>query len=593
MEQDNFLLEIRHEFLEESKDLLEQLSNTFLDFEKDGADSPSMPEILRVLHNLKGSGKAVEFHHLGEFAHQVEDLFIALRDKKLDFSPPVISLIWEVLDLFQKQIEALKNHPDNANVYAELLQKIASLDDKAEVENVDEQENIVFHNIPEEQNKLADTAEMSDEEALRLMQQMEEGTQITPRETEEKNEVPAVPPAQTENAKKQVPTTEETIKLKLSKVDNLLNYFGEQVILQSRLNYLVDSKAEQAELKACVSNLQKVTFDLQQMTINFRVVPVAMIFNRLERIARDTARATGKTIEFEKIGAELELDKTIVDNLFDPLMHMVRNAVDHGIEEPKQRELAGKNPIGKIHIMAKKRGNIFIIEIQDDGKGINKEIILNKAISKGLIKENHQLSDAEICNLIFHNGLSTKDAATDISGRGVGMDVVQEMIKSLHGNCQITSEENKGSKFIIELPMSLSMFNGTVISIEDKRFILPNSEFIETFPLNDENIDQIDSGKYIIERREEILEVVFLNNDFAKNFLVEGLGLKRIAAVVPYAGKKYAVIFDKILSQERIMSRKIPIDVESISGISGGTILGDGNVALILGLSQLIEKRVG
>jgi two-component system, chemotaxis family, sensor kinase CheA len=394
---------------------------------------------------------------------------------------------------------------------------------------------------------------------------------------------------------------EEYIRINLNKIDNLLDYFGEQLILQSTLEFAKNNVVENEDLiLKTITQLNKITYDLQQNAISLRMLSVKNVFGKMERIVRDTSRNLNKKIEFIVSGENHELDKTIVDSIVDPLTHMVRNAVDHGIEATSEERIkAGKPEYGRVWLNAYHKGGFFNIEIKDDGKGLDKNRILEKAIKNGLIKPNHNLKDEEIYNLIFESGFSTKEKATEVSGRGVGMDVVKHSVNKLKGTCSLSSNPGKGSTFLIKLPLTLAIFNGMIIEENSEVFIFPNSDIEEAIVVKKDQIRELNNHEKIFKFNDEVISAVKLSsimpiglkNRFKKPQENDNTAKTNYSALITsHKGRRYAILVDELMSQQRIVLKNLGKEIENLPGVAGGTILGNGKVALILETSGLLNS---
>jgi two-component system chemotaxis sensor kinase CheA len=298
------------------------------------------------------------------------------------------------------------------------------------------------------------------------------------------------------------------IRVPLSKIDDLLNTFGEQVIYLSALDHYKDNFVKhEEEIQRTLLTLRKLAFDLQHSTMTLRMVNLKSLFSKLDRCIRDASLGIGKKVEAEFVGSHLELDKTIVDQISDPLIHIIRNAVDHGIEDNNERVQLQKNESGKVTITARREGGSFVIEIKDDGKGLDKDKILKKAQERGLVSENEILTEKEILELIFENGFSTKEQVSEFSGRGVGMNVVKEVVNSLKGTCEIESHLGKGTCFKIKLPLSLSLFNGLLIELSSQKFVVPSAQVSEIKNCEDVEIREVLPNQFVFKMRDEIIEL--------------------------------------------------------------------------------------
>ena len=337
--------------------------------------------------------------------------------------------------------------------------------------------------------------------------------------------------------------------------------------------------------------------------VSMRMVSIKPLFVRMERSVRDVCKITGKDIDFIREGETQEIDKTIVDSLMDPLNHMVRNSIDHGIETKEDRVKAGKNPKGRVVLSAQRNGGAFEIILEDDGKGLDKEKILEKAIKQRLVVgDGSNLNDSQIYEFIFNPGFSTKDQVTEISGRGVGLDVVKQKIKQLKGTFSVTSTKGKGSKFIIRLPLSLAMFNGTVVKIDDERYVVPNSDFNEAIYFDKNLIQKALTKENVIRIKDRVLKVIDLRRHLVtptrqyKHSEKDGKSKNKevkhaLALVSKVENEEYAFVVNDILSQEQIVLKRLGPEFRQIKMSSGGTILGDGKVAIVLDLNMMLDSK--
>lgn len=384
--------------------------------------------------------------------------------------------------------------------------------------------------------------------------------------------------------------SDEFIRLPLHKIEDLLNDLSEQVILQSTLDHFrQDIVANAEDVNRTIMQLGKITNELQQTAISLRMLSLRGVFSKMQRTVRDTAKILGKDIRFVTDGDDTELDKTIIDELSSPLTHVIRNAVDHGIEPPEERLKAGKPKVGTVKMSASYSGRYFYLEIEDDGKGLDRDKIRKKAIEKNLISPDDQLTEQQILNLIFLNSFSTKDEATDISGRGVGMDAIKGAIEKLRGSIDLKSETGKGTKLTIKLPPTLAIFNGIVIKSADRKFIFPSSDVFEIYHIDINEARDISPGKKIIRIRDTVYPIIELKKVY--NLPVnkqEQQSNKNVLLTVKNNDKAYGVLVDDIIAQQRIVFKNLGKELDGLMGIAGGTILADGKVALIAEIGDLI-----
>lgn len=392
-------------------------------------------------------------------------------------------------------------------------------------------------------------------------------------------------------AKKQAQTkasSSKTIRVNIERLDILMNLFEELVIDRGRLDQ-ISHDLDNQELRETVERMSRVTSDLQTIVLNMRMVPVETVFNRFPKMIRQLARDLNKKVELQIVGAETELDRTVIDEIGDPLVHLLRNAMDHGVETPEVRRAKGKSEEGNIVLKAYHSGNHVFIEITDDGAGINKEKVLEKAISKGIVTREAaaSYSDKQIYELIFASGFSTADKISDVSGRGVGLDVVKSTIESLGGSVSIDSQEGVGSVFLIQLPLTLSIISVMLVEIQKEKYAIPLSSIIETAIIKKEDIMNA-HNQQVIDFRGKVLPLLFLKDIFEVPIYKEEDEFLSIV-IVRKGDKMAGLVVDSFIGQLEIVLKSLGEYLSSAFAISGATILGDGQVALIIDCNALIN----
>lgn len=385
-----------------------------------------------------------------------------------------------------------------------------------------------------------------------------------------------------------------TIRVDTVRMDNLINLVGEMVITRTRLVQIgLDLKA-QYNTDVMVNNLNEANVylgrlmnDLQESVMRLRMVAIGTVFNRFPRLVRDLAKKTGKEIDLVLKGEDTELDKTVVEVIGDPLMHLIRNSVDHGIESPEDRKAAGKPEVGTITLNAYHEGNHIAILISDDGAGLDLEKIRNKAVAKGLIGEREELSERDIANLIFLPGFSTADVVTDISGRGVGMDVVKKALNNLGGMVDITTRKGKGSTFTIRLPLTLAIIQALLVEVGQEIYAVPLSSVLETLLVSREEIKTV-GGLPMVQLRGNTLPLISLQEKFDLP-TPEEESSEVFVVVVGFGDKALGLIVDELRGQQEVVIKSLGDFLTNLPGIAGATILGDGKVTLILDIGSLIQ----
>jgi two-component system chemotaxis sensor kinase CheA len=381
-----------------------------------------------------------------------------------------------------------------------------------------------------------------------------------------------------------------TIRVDVKKVDQLINLVGELVITQAMLaqNSNGLDPALNQQLFAGLADLDRNTRDLQESVMSIRMIPMSIVFNRFPRMLRDLANKLGKKVEFVTQGEATELDKGLVEKITDPLTHLVRNSCDHGVEMPQDRIAAGKTPHGTITLAASHQGGSIVIDVRDDGRGMSREKILSKARERG-IEVSNSMSDAEVWQLIFAPGFSTADVVTDVSGRGVGMDVVKRNIAALNGTVDIESNEGHGMKVSVRLPLTLAIMDGMSVSVGDEVYILPLSSVVESFQVNDEAVSTVAQGSQLVKVREEFMPVIELERVFQVP-RSNSENSSSIMVVVESEGSRVALLVNELLGQHQVVVKNLESNYQKVANVSGATIMGDGKVALILDIGALVRR---
>lgn len=380
----------------------------------------------------------------------------------------------------------------------------------------------------------------------------------------------------------------QSVRVDVEKLDTLMNLMAELVISRSRIEETL-KKYKIKEVDESLSQLGRITLDLQSIVMKIRMIPISFVFDRFPRMVRDLSKKLNKKIDFIVQGEDTELDRTVADEIGEPLVHMIRNSIDHGIETEKERIGAGKPPIGKVVLSARQEGDSVVIEVDDDGRGFNKEKIIKKAIEKGIIQEYEasSMSNEEIFALTFEPGFSTSKNPTEISGRGVGMDVVKKTIESLNGSVYLESVEGKGTKVIIRLPLTLSIIQALLVEVGNLVYAIPISAVDSTLAVKESDIKDVEGRKTVL-LRGEIVPVIDLRRHFDAGALSEKMDL----VVTRYKDRKYGFVVDKLLGQQDIVIKALGKLFKDVKEFSGGAILGNGSIALIIDVPSLVQKAI-
>jgi len=413
-------------------------------------------------------------------------------------------------------------------------------------------------------------------------------------------QAPAKEPAKAATTAAKKSGESASIRVGIDKVDEIINLVGELVITQSMLGQIggeLDSEQghenhQMEKLVEGLAQLERNTRELQESVMRIRMLPISFVFSRIPRLIHDLSSKLDKKVDLVVTGENTELDKTVMEKIGDPMVHLVRNALDHGIETPERRVAAGKSETGTLNLNAYHKGGNIVIEIFDDGAGLNKEKILNKARANGLVGENEVPPDDFINDLIFHPGLSTAETLSDVSGRGVGMDVVRKNIKAVGGSVRVSSTEGKGAMFTIQLPLTLAILDGQLVRVGDETYIIPLVSIIESLQVKSEQVNAVAGKAELYKLRDEYIPVIRAHSVFAVGDANYSLN-DRLMVVVEGDGAKAGIIVDDLLAQQQVVIKSLETNYRSVSGISGATILGDGTVALILDVPGIIDMFRG
>lgn len=456
---------------------------------------------------------------------------------------------------------------------------------------VDDDCDLTVEPLVGEATTLEPTTEVAEEPAAIVEQsvEVEEPEVITEPTEEAELKAPVAAKAETKQKAASTPAA-ASIRVGTDKIDSLINMVGELVITQSMLSQVGDNFTEDMlpQLIDGLAQLERNTREMQEGVMRIRMLPISFAFNRFPRLVHDLTAKNGKQVDLKLTGEQTELDKTVMEKIGDPLVHLVRNSLDHGLETPEVRAAAGKDETGTLNLNAYHQGGNIVIEIIDDGAGLNEEKILNKAIEKGLVSESDNLSPEKIHELIFMAGFSTADVVSDISGRGVGMDVVRKNIHSLGGSVEVSSQQGVGTKFTIRLPLTLAIMDGQSIRVADENYILPLVSIIESLEVKSSDIKQVSGKGELYKLRDDYVSVIRLYEVFNLEPRITDLE-EGLLVVVEGDGQQVGLFIDDLLGQQQVVIKSLETNYRKVLGLSGATILGDGTVALILDVPGLIS----
>jgi two-component system chemotaxis sensor kinase CheA len=578
---DPFEKELKLGFLEEASQLLTDTEQCFLTLESSPGDSTLLDKIFRLAHNLKGSSKAVGFDELGAFTHELESLLLCLKNGEIQVQADVVSLLLRCNDHIRMMLGTLKEdlsaHIDSSELIAD-IQALRSGNSKPAAEPP-VQKTAPLPAVPGPEAESEPAPPMPEEGAS-----PEQVFDLIASETEKHLKQAAPPPS----PGKPAAAADESIRVSLGRLERLINFVGELVILQTVLREQAMGSNPHL-LRKTVHQMGKVTKEVQDISMGLRMVPVKQTFQKMQRIVRDTSSALDKKVQLSFVGEETELDKTVLENLSDPLVHLIRNAVDHGIESSEDRLKKGKPETGKLLLQAFHQSDKLVIEVIDDGAGIDGNRLKAKAIEKGLLPPNASLSEKDAIQLIFHPGFSTKEKVTEVSGRGVGMDVVKTNIEQLQGEVQVETELGKGTTFRVVLPLTLAIIDGMIVKSNDDRFVVPLAHVHESLRPVQGDIHPVTGIGNVLSLRGETLPLYSLETMLGKPDSKKH-PWDCIALVVRGHRSPFAVLVDDILGQHQVVIKKLGAEIQNLKGFSGSAILGDGRPSLILELPELISK---
>lgn len=631
-------------FFDEADELLADMEQHLLELDPLAPDIEPLNAIFRAAHSIKGGAATFGFSVLQETTHLLENLLDGARRQEMSLSTEIINLFLETKDIMQEQLDAYKTSQkpdaDSFEYICQALRQLAldaqqqdapaalALTETAvaapsaieggmrvclsglkpneiplmleELGNLGEVKNPQQTESSLEVTLLTSAGEDDISAVLCFVLEPEQISFATPPQAE----LPPVPtppavqateppvakpaPAVAEAPKPRAKASESTsIRVAVEKVDQLINLVGELVITQSMLAQRSGSldPVNHGDLLNSMSQLERNARDLQESVMSIRMMPMEYVFSRFPRLVRDLAGKLNKQVELQLQGSSTELDKSLIERIIDPLTHLVRNSLDHGIEDPATRVAAGKSAVGNLVLSAEHQGGNICIEVTDDGAGLNRAKILAKAASQGL-PVSDSMSDEEVGMLIFAPGFSTAEQVTDVSGRGVGMDVVKRNIQEMGGHVEIHSQAGKGTAIRILLPLTLAILDGMSVKVNDEVFILPLNAVMESLQPQAEDLHPLAGGERVLQVRGEYLPLVELFRVFevagAKTDATQG-----IVVILQSAGRRYALLVDQLIGQHQVVVKNLESNYRKVPGISAATILGDGSVALIVDVSAL------
>lgn len=550
--------ELVQDFLVETNEIIENLDHDLVELESNQNDLELLNKIFRGAHTMKGSSSFLGFNKLADLTHHAEDILNKLRKGEMVVTREIMDTLLEFVDKTKQIISDIENGTDTADVAS------------------------VINDL-----KLASEGKLVGKKPAAASAPAAQASAAAPKAA------PKTAPKQ-EAKQHQATQVEQTIRVDVSRLDSLVNLVGELVLSRNRLSQIAGELENKFENEYLVEQLLDVTSaigmnttELQLAIMKTRMIAIGKVFNKFPRVVRDIARDTGKEIDLIISGEETELDKQVIESIGDPLLHMIRNSCDHGVETPEVRVAKGKPRTGTVLLSAYHEGNHVVIEIKDDGAGMDPDKLKRKAIEKGVITldEANNMDDKQAFGLIFKAGFSTAEKITNISGRGVGMDVVRNNIEKLNGIITIDSKINEGSTFFLKLPLTLAIIQALLVEVAGETFAIPLASVVETVRITNEEIHSFE-GREVLKLRDRVLSLVRLDEAFALDELEQD---EIYVVVVALAEKQLGFIVDKLIGQEEIVIKSLGEYLGGNPGIAGATITGDGRVRLILDVSGVIE----
>jgi two-component system chemotaxis sensor kinase CheA len=616
--------EIRADFLTEAGELVQRLGEQLIELESRPHDTALLNDIFRAFHTIKGGAGFLDLPELVELCHVAEDVFNLLRSGGRQVDAGLMDAMLQALDAVQAMMHAVSAAQSLTPASPELLQRLRALnappaaapsEPAAAAAQTPPSAAAPARKTRRRSSKAKETAPaevpavvaapagdtISEDEFEALLDQLHgkgaapglaevPATPVTVPPAPQLSVAPVVAaapapkPAASTAAAPPAPPTETTVRVDIARLDKMMNLVGELVLVRNRLKDLRERHATAADIARAVGELDFITRGLQSAVMQVRMQPIRKVFSRFPKIARDVARGLGKQVEVELQGEDTDLDKNLVEALADPLVHMVRNSVDHGIEMPEERLRRGKPVAGHLTLSAQQEGDHILITVRDDGAGIDAERVRQKAVEKGLLgtAEAAQLSHDECLQLVFQPGFSTKEQVSDLSGRGVGMDVVMSRIKSLNGSVRIESRIGFGSSVHIRVPLTLAILSALMVSAEGRKFALPLAPVQDVFELHPDKISKLDRWDVVLTRR-DTLRLIYLDP------WLSTATAPRHVVVAQVGEDRYGFVVSEVLGREEIVIKPLGSALRGTPGVAAATVLPDGRVALILEFTGLVD----
>jgi two-component system, chemotaxis family, sensor kinase CheA len=609
--------ELLADFVLESQEHLVSIEEKILLLEKDPSLIEEIHAVFRSFHSIKGLAGFLGLTGVQAVAHEVETLLDHARNLRISINSDVVDLVLESSEYLKEEVAIVQAKLSNAPLpgvrdNTALLSRVSAanadvaaggslatgISKPAQEPAMDSESAAAPIPVVIPEMSVAPVIEKAPPQTPppvipAVVAPFVHPTAIAPAQPTVR---PSAPPqlelvqATAPDRPPRVEAASTSIRVETSKLDRLMDMVGEMVIAQSILSNLPRStSSDEVRLATEMSQLARITSEVQRCAMSMRMMPIGPLFQKNAKMVRDLSRRNGKQVSLQLSGETTELDKTIAEELSDPLLHMIRNALDHGIEPPEERVAAGKSPVASLHIGAEHQAGQIVISISDDGRGLDPQKIRAKALQNGLIEEATQLTDDEIFRLIFAPGFSTAEKITDISGRGVGMDVVRQHVESLRGRIEIKSELGKGTTFLILLPLTLAIIEGLVIVVGKHRYIIPLFSVREMFRPTQDMLFTVQGSEEMILKRGTLLPLIRLHKRFSITPRTEDI-CEGLLVVCDFAGKLFCLFVDDLLGRQEVVIKSLDEAFKSVDGIVGSAILGDGRIGLILDVAGIFHS---
>ncbi|MBW2107821.1 MAG: chemotaxis protein CheA [Deltaproteobacteria bacterium] len=601
--QDRELLE---SFVMESLEHLGSIEVNVLSLEQDPDNVEVMNAIFRPFHTIKGVSGFLNLVDINRLAHEVETLLDEARNHKLTVDETFTDLILDAVDMMKGMIDDVRQALETGRTRRADFELDAFLDrlrkiQPAEIGMPELQcvEHSPHGNGTDTGDILVKKGLVTQQDVARALEEQAVSGKRLGEILIERNKVAARDVAGALREQKKLrgistraPIKKESVafvKVDTQKLDDMVDMVGELVITQAMLGQDIRSLAVQhKKLYSNLSQLNRITSEIQRISMSLRMVPIKQTFQKMIRLVRDLAKKSGKLVNLEMVGEDTELDRNMVDEIYDPLVHMVRNAVDHGIEDPEARSAAGKPKAGTVTLRAYHKGGNIVIEISEDGRGLDRDKIIVRARQRGLISSGDNMSDQDVYSLIFQPGFSTADKVTDVSGRGVGMDVVKRAVEKMRGRVEVQSEKGRGTTMLMKLPLTLAIIDGMMVRAGDRNFIIPTMSVVESVRPEPQACTTVAKQGEMIRIRDNLYPLIRLHDlfDFSPEHHHPWEG---IVVVAESDGRRKCLLVDELVGKQEVVIKSLGEHLKNIKGMAGGAILSDGRVGLILDVAGLFE----